>query len=150
MFRRRSCPLEEMSRALFKHKMPKIRCESCEYWQNRQCKYEGIAAERLSKAARGTAALTQRTLMRLRREQNIRGEVARIIQSKALELSGLNDMEQKEYLEISKAYGEEWEKADPAGKNGIERHIEHWQLYMESGLSPREAEERAKRARLSP
>jgi len=90
--------------------------------------------------------------MKLRREQNVRGEgeIDQAIQSTALDLSGLNDVEQKEYLEISKAYGEEWEKADPTGKNRIERRMEHWQRYMESGLSPREAEERAKRARLSP
>ena len=138
LFKRR-CHLEKlMNRSLGKDK-----CLYCVYYVNGKCRYKQIAREEERLALRGFAALTKRTMLGLEERNKADKGLARRAEWAALQMSGLDQSEQTQYLRISKAYEDEFDSADHKGRQEVKWRIRCWEAFMEDGLTPTEAYQRA-------
>jgi hypothetical protein len=141
----KNCPLEEywkhqnvsLADSSFFNTDLKDRCPLCECWQDGKCNYKQLTAEKERLGMRGYPALVKRTVMNKPRELRIQFEQA------ALKYSGLNKEEQKQYWEISSAYDDMWETANPDKRTEILWRMEHWKRYIEDGCRIKEASELA-------
>ena len=148
---RKDCPLQEFFKKplqqslvvgdsglkeFISKKITKEDCLLCDYWQNNKCNYRKELAQTEKKSARGLPALTKRSVMN--KPIKVRAE----FEKAALRLSGLNSKEQAEYWYISQKYDQFWDKAKPKQQSDILDCLEQWQRFIESGFSPKEANER--------
>lgn len=138
---KRRCPLEK----LVNRELGKDKCDTCYYWRDGECSYKKIVAEELSNSMRGLGVLAKQAAMEARKKGIINEESAARMEMEALRLSTLRDKgSQREYWEISKAYDEEWQVANPEERVELEWRMHHWQRFMEDGFSPKEADEKAR------
>lgn len=125
-------------------KQDKEKCRQyCEYWRDGKCSYNKTVAEQEKGMMRGLGVLTKQAMMKAQRSGSFDKETARRAEQAGLHLSGLSKEEQEEYWKISRTYNEKWEKAGLDKQTELEWRMHHWQRFMEDGLSPREADDKA-------
>jgi len=124
-------------------KQDKEKCQICEFWRDGKCRYKQIMAEKEKGMMWGLGALTKQAIIKAQKKSSVDKETARKAEQAGLRLSGLSKAEQEEYWKTSRAYDEEWEKANPEKRTELEWRMHHWQRFMEDGYSPKEANELA-------
>jgi len=124
-------------------KQDKKKCPNCDFWRDGKCHYRQIMAEKERETMRGLGALTKQAIMKAHQKGSVDRETARKAEQVGLRLSGLSKAEEEEYWKISRAYDEEWEKADLEKRAELEWRMHNWQRFMENGYGPKEANELA-------
>jgi len=125
-------------------KQDKEKCQNCYFWRDGKCRYKRIMAEELKNSMRGLGVLGKRAAIKAKQKGYIDKETARSYEEASLKYSNLRSKEQREYWEISRAYDEEWGKASPEKRAELEWRMRQWAGFMETGLSPSEADKKAK------
>jgi len=123
-----------------------MECKNCEYWIDGKCRYKKIMAEKKRRLMRGEGAKVKWAVYynMVEKGRTFSRETLHRIEQTGVQSSGLTHKEQTEYWEISQAYDDEWINASPEKRHEIVWRVHHWGEFMENGLSPKEAEQRAK------
>jgi hypothetical protein len=130
----KKCPLEQWLSDEQRNRPD--RCELCVFYRDNKCHHKEILAQTERNSARGLPALTKRSVMKRPKE------VRRQFEQAALQHSGLSKKEQEEYWSVSQAYDRFWDEATPNQRQGILQCLNDWQIYLEAGYSPLEANEK--------
>jgi hypothetical protein len=92
-----------------------------------------------AKSMRGYVVIAKLVLLELIDNEILTLEDADNAELSALSYSNLDDLEEKEYWDISGDFDEQWGKADAERESELEWRLHHWGKYMSDGYSPKDA-----------
>ena len=138
----KSCPLEKEYINVYGINSPKKwtqkDCAECLYLEKNKCAYKQTISKRESLAQRGQPALVKKHGM------SKSPKAREGLEKEAMKLSGLSVQEQKEYWTVSVEYDQLWEVSTTDGRQEILDCLEQVKVNLEKGLSPLQANEKAK------
>jgi hypothetical protein len=138
----KTCPLEQTHVKIYgvhsPRKWKKEDCQTCEYHQNNKCSYQQTIAKIESSSRRGYPALIKKSMMDKPaglREQS---------EKEAIRKASFTPEEQSEYWTVSREYDILWNNSSLEQKQDVLDCLGQWKVYLEAGLSPAQANEKAR------
>jgi hypothetical protein len=137
-----SCPLEKSHVEIYgipsPRKWKKEDCLICSYSEQGKCVYKQRAGNPVQMRKRGYPALAKKSLMNKVAAERTSSE------KEAVKQAGYSPAQEQEYWAISREYDARWESASPDQRPEILDSLDQFKVYLESGLSPAHAYDKAK------
>ncbi len=137
----KSCPLEKSHIEIYgihsPRKWKKEDCLICSYSQNGKCVYKQNTLSQDQLRKRGYPALVKKSL--LHKPTAERGTA----EKEAVKQTGYNLEQEEAYWKISREIDAKWETASAEQQQEILDSLDQFKVYLESGLSPSQAYEKA-------
>lgn len=140
-FLKKKCPYEEQSIKLT-GRLPDFRpasCSDCGYFINDECEFKKKSKEIFKSDSKPECGLPALTIASsIDKPKDIREQFTK----SALKIAPFNSEEKQEFLIISRQYQKFWDESDEIYRKSIMDCLKEWQLFLELGYTPKEAQQK--------